>query len=79
MSDTFFFFYMDYFLKFLLDLLQHCFCFMFQFFFFVFCFFVFYHKAWKILAVWPGIEPTAPALESEVSATGQPGKTHGTW
>ena len=51
-----------------------------MFWFFCCCFvFVFYHKAWRILAAWLGIEPTAPALESEVSTTGQPGKSHGTW
>ena len=30
--------------------------------------------AWEILAPWPGIEPTLPALKGEVSTTGPPGK-----
>ena len=32
-------------------------------------------KAHGILASWPGIEPTLPALEGEVLTTGQPGKS----
>ena len=31
-------------------------------------------KACGILAPWPEIEPTPPALEGEVLTTGQPGK-----
>ena len=54
-----------FFLKSLLNLLQYYFCFM-------FC--LFGPKACGILAPWPGIEPTPPALEGEVLTTGPPGK-----
>ena len=43
------------FFKSLLSLLQHCFCFLY--------FGFFGHEACGILAPWPGIEPTPPALE----------------
>ena len=59
-------FYCGPFLKSLLNLLQYCFCFMFQF---------FGHKACGILAPSPGIEPTSPALKSEVLTSGPPGKS----
>ena len=63
------FFYVDHFFKSLLNLFQHCFWF---FFFFSGC------KAFGIFAPWPGIEPTPPAVESEVLSTGTPGKSqHG--
>ena len=52
------------FLKSLLNLLQYCFCFM-------FCFF--WPQARGILALWPGIEPTSPALEGEILTTGLQG------
>ena len=32
-------------------------------------------KICGILASWPGIEPTAPAVEGEVLTTGPPGKS----
>ena len=51
--------------KSLLNVLQYCFCFM-------FCFFG--HEACGVLAPWPGIEPTPPALEGKVLTTGPPGK-----
>ena len=57
-------------LKSLLHLLQYCFCFMFWF---------FGHKACGILAPWPGIKPTPPALEGEVLTTGPPGKSLWFW
>ena len=44
----------------LLNLLQYCFCFMFW------VFLAMSHVGW-ILAPWPGMEPTPPALESEWS------------
>ena len=47
-------------------MLQYCFCFMFGF---------FGGEACRILAPWPSIEPTPPALESEVLTTGFPGKS----
>ena len=55
--------------KSLLNLLQYCFCFM-------FCFFG--HEACGILAPWPGIERTLPALEGEVLINGLPGKSQST-
>ena len=54
------------FLKFLLNLLQYCFCFMFWF---------FGRETCEILAPWPGIKPSPPALEGEVLTTGPPGKS----
>ena len=54
------------FLKSLLNLWQHCFCFVFWF---------FGHKAYRILAPWPGVEPTPPALKGKVLTTGPPGKS----
>ena len=33
-------------------------------------------KACGILAPWPGVEPTSPALEDEVLTTGPLGKSH---
>ena len=51
------FFYVDCFLKSLLNLLQYCFC-------FLFCFFD--REECGLLALPPGIEPTALALEDEV-------------
>ena len=62
------FFWCGPFLKSLLNLLQCCFCFMFWF---------FGHEACGILVPRPGIEPTPPALESEVLTTGPPGKSRG--
>ena len=47
----------DHFLMSLLNLLQYCFSFMFWF---------FGHEACGISVLWPGIEPTSPALEGEV-------------
>ena len=54
------------FLKSVLNLLQYCFCFMFWF---------FGREACEILALWPGVEPTALALEGEVLTTGLPGRS----
>ena len=51
------------FLKPLLNLLQYRFCLLFWF---------IGHKAGVILALWPGIEVTPPALEGEVLTTGLP-------
>ena len=62
-----FFFECEPFLKSLLILLQYCFCFM-------LCFF-FGYKACGVLAPWPGIKPTPPALKGDV-LTGLPGKPH---
>ena len=42
---------------------------------FVTCFGFFGQVACGILASWPGIEPTPPALEGKVLTTGQPGKS----
>ena len=39
----------------------------------MFCFFG--HKAYGMLASWPGIKPAPPALEGEVLTTGPPGKS----
>ena len=50
-------FYVDQFLKSLLNLLQCCFCFVFWF---------FGRKACEFLAPWPGIEPVPPAVEGKV-------------
>jgi len=38
-------------------------------------FWFFDHKAYGILAPWPGIEPAASALEGKVLNTGRPGKS----
>ena len=38
-------------------------------------FWFFGHEACGTLAAWLGIEPTPPALEGKVSATGLPGKS----
>ena len=65
---SFFFFNVDHFLKSLLNLLQYCFCFTFRFFFFYGC------RIFRILASWPEVEPTAPALEGKILTTGPPGK-----
>ena len=54
------------FYKSLLNRLQYCFC-------FVVCFFG--HEACGVLAPWLGIEPTPPALEGDILATGPPGKS----
>ena len=59
------------FLKSLLNLLQYCFCFMFSFFLFLLCF----PFPYGILAHWPGIEPTPPAVEGKVLTTRSPGKS----
>ena len=53
-------------LKFLLNLLHHCFYFM---------FWDFDCEACGIFTPWPGIEPISPALEDEVLTTGPPGKS----
>ena len=50
----------------LLNMLQYCFCFMFWF---------FGRKENRILAPWPGIKPTTPALEGKVLTTGSTGKS----
>ena len=39
-------------------------------------FWCFGHEAHGILIPQPGMEPTSPALESEVLTTGPPGKSH---
>ena len=39
----------------------------------MFCFFG--QEACGILAIWPGTEPSSPALEGEVLTTGPPGKS----
>ena len=40
------------------------------------CFFLFFdHKTHGILAPWPGVKPTPPALECEVLTIGQPEKS----
>ena len=54
------------FLKSLLNLLQY---------FFWFTFWFFGQQACGILAPWPGIKPTLPALKGKVSTTGPPGKS----
>ena len=56
-----------YLFKFLFNLLQYHLCFMFWF---------FGCKAYRILFLQPGIEPTSPALEGEILFTGLPGKSH---
>ena len=56
-------------LKSLLNLLQNCFC---------FYVLVFGQEACRILAPWPEIEPTHPALEGKVSITGRKGKSRDT-
>ena len=58
-----FFSHVDHFLKFLLNLLQHCFCFI--------LFYFFGHEACGILAPCLGIN----ALKGKVSTTGPPGKS----
>ena len=62
-----FFFYVDQFLKSLLNLLQL------RLFFLML--WLTDHKACGILASQPGIEPTHPALEGEILTTGPPGKS----
>ena len=54
------------FLMSLLNLLQYCFYFMFSF---------FGCMAYGILAHWPGIEPTSPAVEGKVLTTRSPRKS----
>ena len=54
----------------LLNLLKYC---------SVFLFWFFGHKAYWILAPQAGIEPTLPALESEVLTTGPLGKSPVHW
>ena len=54
-------------LKVLFNLLQYYFCFFF--------FFFFGPEVCAILAPWPGIDPTAPALEANVLITEPPGKS----
>ena len=44
-------------------------------FLFFFMFWFFSHKAYGILAPWPGIEPEPLALEGKVLTTGLPGKS----
>ena len=61
----FLFFKCGLFLKPLLNLLQHCFCFMFLE--------GFSPEACGILALWPGIKPSFPALKGEVLTTGPSG------
>ena len=60
------YFYVDHFLKSLLNLLQYCFC-------FIFCFFGL--QASGILVPQPGIEPAPLALEGTVLIPGPPGKS----
>ena len=43
--------------------------------FLLFMFYFFVCETWGILAPWPGIEPTPPSLEGQVSNTGLPGKS----
>ena len=77
--DTYFFclifFDMDYLFKVFIEFVITLFLLYVLIFLLLFSVFVFYHKAWRILAAWLEIEPTAPALESEVSTTGQPEKS----
>ena len=61
----FLFFKCGLFLKPLLNLLQHCFCFMFLE--------GFSPEACGILALWPGIKPSFPALKGKVLTTGPSG------
>ena len=42
-------------------------------------FWFFGHEACGILAPWPGIEPSPPALEGKVLTTGLPGKSLMCW
>ena len=65
MEDSFFVF-LDYFKKFVLNLIQYCFCFMFWF---------FGPGACGILALRLEFEPSSPALEGKVLITGPPGKS----
>ena len=60
------FFWCEPFLKYLLDLLHHCFCFMFR---------LFGCEACGILDPWPGIKPISPVLEGKVLIAGLPGKS----
>ena len=60
-----FFFWCGPFKKSVLNLLQYCLCCMLWF---------LGLKARGILAPWPGLEPTAPALEGGVLTTGPPGR-----
>ena len=50
-------------------MLQYCFCLM---------FWLFGHKACRILAPWPGAEPSPPALEGEILTIGSAGQSQGT-
>ena len=63
---NFFFVLCGPFFKSLLNFLQYCFCSMLWF---------SGYKAHGILVPWPGVEPTLPAMEGEVSTTGSPGKS----
>ena len=63
-KGSFFFFDVDHFLKSSLNFSQYCLCFMFWF---------FDHEACGVVAHWPGIEPTTPALEDKVLTTGSLG------
>ena len=38
-------------------------------------FWFFGHEAYGVLAPWPGVEPTLPALEGKILATGSPGES----
>ena len=62
------FFWCEPLLKSLLNLLQY---------FFWFTFWFFGQQACGILAPWPGIKPTPPALKSKILTTGPPGKSFG--
>ena len=53
-----------------IELLQYCFCFK---------FWVFGVETYGMLAPQPGIQPTSPALEREVSTSGSPGKSPHSW
>ena len=66
MHSSFFYFLLGPFLKSLLSLSQYYFCFTLGY---------LGHKAYRILAPWPGIKPSPLALEGEVLTTGPPGKS----
>ena len=63
---SFFFCLMWTIFKVFIEFVTICFCFMFWY---------FGQEACEILAPWPGIEPTPPALENEVLGTGLQGKS----
>ena len=64
---SFFFFYVDRFLKSLLNLLQYCFCFL--------CFGFLVIEACGVLVPPPGIRPTSPAFGRQSLTTGPPEKS----